>query len=564
MGVSRNQSDFENESPSTPSLSDNPDYVPLVPTQVINAIPVLRSASDASSKSVPANRRKTSVVVGSNNRSIELSTPWQTLLNDAFLSNAPRMVLEGREVPALGGMPLISKLGQGGMGAVYLGIHCGLAREVAVKVLPFHLAQTRPELVKRFFREARIAANINSEHLVRVTDVAQEGTLSYLVMEFVAGKSAAGLLKDKIFSGVSGLEEAAALDICIATCKGLAAAHAANIVHRDIKPDNILVPLGADKKSFAYAAAKLADLGLARFDEENHSMTGAESCLGTPGYMAPEQIVDSRTGGKPADVFGLGATLYALLCGSAPFSGDTAMKAMWSTLDEAHSPIRAARTAVSKSTAEVIDICLAKEPEHRYANGAALLKALEACRKAMRNPQDVDYAEINQPRLDRERVRPPTAIISQPPLVSAPAASSALTTRTALALAIFFAALTGIAGYYFATSAADRPRSTALDSLPSPKKLDESESRSDAQIRQEEIGRKLAIEAFNRKRESLELADFEDALAQTRDAVAKSNWANARQFLERAERSPGLQLSPKRTDLIGLREAVKQGLRGGK
>ncbi len=301
-----------------------------------------------------------------------MAVPRQNLLNDEFIANAPRITVAGKLVPALGGIPLFAKIGQGGMGAVYYGVHRGLAHEVAVKILPFHLAQTNPLLVKRFFREARIAANIRSDHLVRVTDVAQEGKLSYLVMDFVPGKSAARNRPRRALHRAKGLEETVALDICIAACKGLADAHAANVIHRDVKPDNILVPLLPNTKNNDYRAAKLGDLGLARVNESEHSVTNSESCLGTPGYMAPEQIVDSRKGAKPADVFGLGATLYALLCGEAPFSGDTPMKTMWATIEDSHKPVRARRNDVSKPTAEVIDICLAKDPAHRYTDGAAL------------------------------------------------------------------------------------------------------------------------------------------------------------------------------------------------
>src|SRR5205823_3866578 len=143
--------------------------------------------------------------------------------------------------------------------------------------LPFHLAEMNPLLVKRFFREARIAAKVDSPHLVRVTDVAQEGKLSYLVMDYVSGRSAGSLLKQARQRGNDGLDEIVALDVCIAACKGLAAAHAANVVHRDLKPDNILIPLLKGKPGeHDYRATKLADLGLARSDDATHSMTNTE------------------------------------------------------------------------------------------------------------------------------------------------------------------------------------------------------------------------------------------------------------------------------------------------
>src|SRR6185295_15065302 len=155
---------------------------------------------------------------------------------DEFIIHAPRTQIEGKMVPTLGGIPLLHKLGQGGMGAVYYGIHPGFKKEVAIKVLPFHLAQKNPDLINRFFREARIAANVRSKHLVHVTDVAQEAGISYLVMEYVTG---------------------------------MTAAHNAGIIHRDVKPDNILIPKYAGDDRLDYKSAKLADLGLARKDDLN-------------------------------------------------------------------------------------------------------------------------------------------------------------------------------------------------------------------------------------------------------------------------------------------------------
>src|SRR5437868_14635884 len=156
------------------------------------------------------------------------------------------------------------------------------------------------------------------------------------------------------------MRELVALEICFAACKGLAAAHAENIIHRDVKPGNILIPRAKDSQNLRYADAKLADLGLARSDDLDQGRTGTGVCMGTPGYMAPEQALDMKNCGKPADVFAMGATLYTLLAGCLPFRG-----LVWT---EPAPPIRASRPEVSQSTAQLIEQCLDKSPLNREPN----------------------------------------------------------------------------------------------------------------------------------------------------------------------------------------------------
>jgi len=268
------------------------------------------------------------------------------------------------------------------MGAVYYGIHPRLKIEVAVKVLPFHLAEQNPEMVQRFLREAEIAARVSSEHLVSVKDVNQESGIHYLVMEFVKGQTAGGHLKKLKESGVAWLPEADALDTCIAATEGLAAAHRQNIIHRDIKPDNILIPSGEANK-LDFTAAKLYDLGMARGGGGGDSITLSQVAMGTPGYMAPEQAEDAKHARKPADVFSMGATLYALLTGNAPFQGSALLKVLRATIEQPHKPIREVRPDVSMATAQLLHRCLAKKPDARYSDGRALLVALKGCRAGL-------------------------------------------------------------------------------------------------------------------------------------------------------------------------------------
>ena len=281
------------------------------------------------------------------------------------------------------------------MGAVYYGIHPRLNKEVAVKVLPFDMAERNPDAIQRFYREAQLAARVQSPHLVGVMDVNQESGLFFLVMEYVDGVSALGYLRKITQTGAMGLHEAVALDICIAACTGLAAAHAKGVIHRDVKPDNILIPRDEQTKDFHIQGAKLADLGLARSETlDQTTVTKSGACMGTPGYMSPEQASDAKICGKSSDVFSLGATLYALLSGHPPFTGSAMLNILNDTVNKPHEPIRNLRQELSLPTATLLDCCLAKDSAQRYVDAAAMLSALKVCRTALGEPQKTQQAVV--------------------------------------------------------------------------------------------------------------------------------------------------------------------------
>jgi len=318
----------------------------------------------------------------------------EDLSNEKLLLSAPRSEYNAKNVPTLGGIPLLAKLGQGGMGAVYYGFHPLLNQEVAVKVLPFNLAENDPDMVARFFREAQIAAKIKSPNLVSVTDAREDGGLCFLVMEYVSGMTAGDYLK----KSKNQMPEAEVLEIAVAAARGLDAAHKEGIIHRDIKPDNVLVPRDPATGELALAQAKLADLGLARLEEHGQSLTGSQMAMGTPGYMAPEQAIDARKCGKPADIFSMGATIYALLTGRAPFHGKASMEIMMQTISDPHEPVANLRQDVSPALAALVERCLQKEPQFRFKDAESLLKALNRVRSALGQGGDAQARLVEELR----------------------------------------------------------------------------------------------------------------------------------------------------------------------
>lgn len=302
------------------------------------------------------------------------------LTEDTLLRRVERKPFLGRLRPTLGGISILAALGKGGMGSVYYAFHPRLKVEIAIKVLSDEMAHTHKDLIQRFQLEAQIAARVKSPHLVGVIDVNQDQGLHYLVMEYVHGVSADEYLK----SQRGPLPEAVALDICAAACEGLAAAHAAGVIHRDVKPSNIMIPVSQNGQVPKFKQAKIADLGIARLNDAAGALTQSHMSMGSPGYMPPEQVTNARNTSPAADVFSMGATLYALLaCGRAPFSRTSYAESLRATVLEACTPLSECRRDLTQATVAMIDRCLAKNPAERYPDAAALLKEIRICRASL-------------------------------------------------------------------------------------------------------------------------------------------------------------------------------------
>jgi serine/threonine-protein kinase len=244
-------------------------------------------------------------------------------------------------------------LGRGGMGTVYRGRQISLDRPVAVKVLLTEYA-TDQKYVGRFLREARTAAQLNHPNIVHIIDAGVCGTLYFIVMEYVDGQSLGTVLREK-----GRLTEEEALRWIRQAAEGLAFAHGAGIVHRDVKPDNILLT--------REGTAKVGDLGLAKSKpaESALTLTVSSGAMGTPWYIAPEQVRGGRDVDARADIYALGVSLYHLLSGSLPFEGRNPVVVMAQHLLEAMPPLRSVAPHLPRGILDLVDLMTAKKPEER-------------------------------------------------------------------------------------------------------------------------------------------------------------------------------------------------------
>jgi serine/threonine protein kinase len=206
---------------------------------------------------------------------------------------------------SVGSYDLLEKIAEGGMGAIYRGRHRESGEVVAIKIMPSHTAGN-PVLLKRFEQEFRAASRLDHPNIVRALDYGDTGQSPYLVMEFVEGESLGQKLERE-----GRMAEADAIRIIAQVAQGLHRAHKQNLVHRDVKPDNIL--------GRADGVAKLADLGLVKETDTDLNLTKTGRGLGTPHFMAPEQFRNAKNADIRCDIYSLGATLYQMVTGELPF-----------------------------------------------------------------------------------------------------------------------------------------------------------------------------------------------------------------------------------------------------
>ncbi len=300
---------------------------------------------------------------------VEPSKLAGVLVRDGYLTHfQAEQFLQGKwRRFTIGKYKVLERLGQGGMGSVYLCEHTLMRRRVALKVLPTHKADD-PAALERFYREARAVAALDHPNIVRAYDIDTADNFHFLVMEHVDGSSLQDMVKK-----TGPMEVLRACHYIRQAALGLQHAHeTATLVHRDIKPGNILV----DRNGIV----KVLDMGLARFfNDEDDVLTKKydENVLGTADYLAPEQALDSHAVDIRADIYSLGGTFYYCLTGHTPFAeGTVAQKLIWHQTRQPK-PITTFRSDVPEALIAILNKMMAKDPDQRFPTPLAVAEALE-------------------------------------------------------------------------------------------------------------------------------------------------------------------------------------------
>jgi eukaryotic-like serine/threonine-protein kinase len=269
---------------------------------------------------------------------------------------------------SIGSYRILNKIGTGGMGAVYLAEHPLIGKRVALKVIHRELAGNK-EVVQRFFQEAKAVTRIGHEHIVEIHDfgVTPEGDHFY-IMEYLEGKSLAQVLSQERV-----LDAMRALHIAAQIASALAAAHASGVIHRDLKPDNVMLTHRLGDPDFV----KLLDFGLAKmFASASAVKTAAGVLLGTPQYMSPEACESRSTLDARTDIYALGILLFQMCTGRLPFDGETMGEVLVKQVTQLPPAPRAINPNIAPSVEQIILRCLAKTPDHRFPTMLQLREAL--------------------------------------------------------------------------------------------------------------------------------------------------------------------------------------------
>ncbi len=291
---------------------------------------------------------------------------------------------------SIGNYRILSKLGTGGMGAVYLAEHPLIGKKVALKVIHRELAGNR-DVVSRFFQEARAVNKIGNEHIVEIHDfgVTPEGDHFY-IMEYLEGQTLASVLgKESVFGVMRALHIGAQM------ASALAAAHASGVIHRDLKPDNIMLMKKLGDPDFV----KVLDFGLAKMFLAGTSSvkTAAGVLLGTPQYMSPEACESKRDVDHRTDIYALGILLFQMMTGMLPFDGETMGEVLVKQVTALPPAPRGLNPAIPPAVEQILLRCLAKRVDQRFST-------MNALREALLDPES--YLRASPPVLPARSVAP--------------------------------------------------------------------------------------------------------------------------------------------------------------
>lgn len=286
---------------------------------------------------------------------------------------AGTLVVEGGgvEKPKLGRYDVEKELGKGAMGVVYQGRDPKINRVVAIKTMALSQefeADELDEVKERFFREAETAGRLNHPNIVTIYDAGEEHDLAYIAMEYLAGKDLTPYTKSDQLLPVEKV-----LQMIADSADALAYAHDNNVVHRDIKPGNIMFDAETSK-------LKITDFGIARITDSSKTKTGM--VLGTPSYMSPEQLAGKKVDGR-SDLFSLGVMMYQMVSGKLPFSADSMATLMYKIANEGQVSVRELRSDLPECIEQIIDRALQKDPEARYQDGREMAADIRKCQQAI-------------------------------------------------------------------------------------------------------------------------------------------------------------------------------------
>jgi serine/threonine protein kinase len=332
------------------------------------------------------------------------------------------------------------QLGAGGMGAVFAASNTLTGKRVALKwMLP--TASRNEELAERFVREAKAAARITHPNIVDIYDVGTDGGSQFLVMELLTGEPLSERLQRKRFDPTELVQT------LLPALRGLAAAHRAGVIHRDLKPDNIFL---CDDPDGGPPRPRVLDFGISKLASDTvHALTQTGMIMGTPFYMAPEQIHGAKDADARSDIYAAGVIMYEMLTGSVPFQAQTFPALLYAIVHDRPTPVGTLAPRVPDALVQIVERAMARDPQERFDSMESLIAELEA------------YAQA------RHSSKPPGARASKPAaaLTQVPSKRRGLTLAIAITLVILLGALAASRQWLMGDPEPDAEQPAAPDAI---------------------------------------------------------------------------------------------------